>query len=104
MTNNSLRLLRPTEVVTQLSQMAGWVLVGDGDQVAIEKTYHFPDYGQTMIFANAVAFMAQTSNHHPDMVVCFSHCTVRYRTHDVGGLSQADFDAATKVDTLLGKV
>jgi 4a-hydroxytetrahydrobiopterin dehydratase len=28
-------------------------------------------------------------------------CVVRWRTHDVRGLSRLDFDAATQTDTLL---
>jgi pterin-4a-carbinolamine dehydratase len=34
--------------------------------------------------------------------VRFDNCTLRYNTHDVAGLSQADFDAAAAVDALPG--
>lgn len=99
--SNPRRALRPTEIVTQLAQLSGWQLVGDGPDVAIEKVFRFIDYAQTMSFVNAVAYIAQASDHHPDMWVGFQQCTVRYRTHDVAGLSQADFLAAQRVDALL---
>jgi 4a-hydroxytetrahydrobiopterin dehydratase len=102
MSNQSLlRVLRPTEIVSQLAQVAGWRLTGDGPSLHIEKTFHFPGYYETISFVNAVAFMAQASQHHPELVVHFDRCTVRYQTHDVAGLSSADFAAAARVDALL---
>lgn len=53
-----------------------------------------------MAFANAVAFLAESINHHPELLVQYAHCSVRWRTHDVQGISMADFDAAARVDAL----
>ena len=91
-----------TEVVTRLAKLEGWRLDGDGMAVVIQKTFRFADFAQTMGFVNAVAWLAQACDHHPELIVQFSSCTVRYNTHDVAGLSQADFDAAAAVDALPG--
>lgn len=99
---NPAKALQQTDIMTLLESTAGWRLVGEGSTQAIEKTFEFADYGQTMSFANAVAFIAHTMDHHPDMTVGFKNCTVRYSTHDVGGLSAADFAAAARVNALLG--
>jgi 4a-hydroxytetrahydrobiopterin dehydratase len=48
-----------------------------------------------------VAFIANAENHHPDLAVSFSQCTVRFNTHDVNGISASDFLCASKVDALL---
>lgn len=53
-----------------------------------------------MAFANAVAFLAESQNHHPELLVQYTRCSVRWRTHDVQGISLADFDCATRVDAL----
>lgn len=53
-----------------------------------------------MAFANAVAFLAESLNHHPELLVQYARCSVRWRTHDVQGISMADFDAAARVDAL----
>lgn len=93
--------LKPTEVVSRLAAAPGWQLTGDGADVAIEKTYTFANYHETMAFVNAVAFIAHAQDHHPDLSVHYSRCTVRFNTHDVGGLSPTDFECAAQVDALL---
>lgn len=95
------RALSPTEVVTRLITAPGWKLAGDGVEVAIEKTFSFANYHETLAFVNAVAFIAHGQDHHPELVVHYARCTVRFNTHDVGGISEADFDCAAMVDALL---
>jgi 4a-hydroxytetrahydrobiopterin dehydratase len=95
------RALGPTEIVTRLGALAGWQLTGDGPDVAIEKTYTFGNYYETISFVNAVAFIANAQDHHPDLSVHYGRCVVRFNTHDVKGLSETDFECATQVDALL---
>ena len=96
------RALSATEIVSQLSkingeQPLGWRLI-DG---ALEKSFRFKDFHHSIGFVNAVAFIANAENHHPDLAVSFSQCTVRFNTHDVNGISASDFLCASKVDALL---
>ena len=96
------KALSATEIVTQLSklngeQALGWRLI-DG---ALEKTYSFKNYHETIGFVNALAFIANAEDHHPDLAVSYSKCTVRFNTHDVNGISVSDFFCASKVDALL---
>ncbi|MFN5348694.1 MAG: 4a-hydroxytetrahydrobiopterin dehydratase [Polaromonas sp.] len=100
--HNNRKALSATEIVTQLSklngeQAMGWRLI-DG---ALEKTYAFNNYHETIGFVNALAFIANAENHHPDLAVSFSKCTVRFNTHDVNGISVSDFFCASKADALL---
>ncbi len=96
------RALSATEIVSQLSQLngeqpMGWRLL-DG---SLEKTYSFKNFHETMGFVNAVAFIANTEDHHPDLALSYRKCTVRFNTHDVKGISVSDFFCASKVDALL---
>lgn len=96
------KALSATEIVTHLSklngeQAIGWRLIDD----AIEKTFDFKNYYETIAFVNAIAFIANAENHHPEMTVLYSKCTVRFNTHDVKGISVSDFFCASKVDALL---
>jgi 4a-hydroxytetrahydrobiopterin dehydratase len=93
--------LSATELVASLVSLEGWRLSGDGALVAIEKDYRFENFHDTMAFVNAVAFVAHTRNHHPDLSVHFNRCTVAWSTHDVGGISPADLDCAARTDALL---
>ena len=97
----SRRALTATEIVAQLGLLPGWRLSGDGADVAIEKTYTFANYHETMAFVNAVAFIAHVQDHHPDLLVQYARCTVRLNTHDVGGISATDMECATRIDALL---
>lgn len=96
------RALSPTEVVTRLAALPGWQLTGSGAAVAIEKQFRFANYHETMAFVNAVAFIAHAQDHHPDLAVRYAQCTVALNTHDVGGLSETDFDCAARIEALLG--
>lgn len=96
------RALSATEIVTQLTQLngdaaQGWKLL-DG---ALEKTYRFANFHETMAFVNALAWIAHREDHHPDLAVGYNRCAVRFNTHDVGGISVSDFACAAAVDALL---
>ncbi|WP_332814862.1 4a-hydroxytetrahydrobiopterin dehydratase [Ramlibacter sp.] len=95
------RALTPTEVVSRMGSLPGWQLAGDGPDVAIEKTFTFANYYETISFVNAVAFVAHAQDHHPDLSVHYNRCVVRFNTHDVKGLSTSDFECAALVDGLL---
>ena len=95
------RALTAPEIVTRLAAAPGWGLRGDGADVAIEKVYTFANYHETISFVNAVAFVANAEDHHPDLSVHYSRCVVRFNTHDVNGLSETDFECAARVDALL---
>lgn len=95
------RALTATEIVAKLATLEGWTLTGDGPDVAIEKTYRFANYFQTMAFVNGIALIAHVQDHHPDLSVHYNRCVVRLNTHDVKGLSSSDFDSAGRIDALL---
>jgi 4a-hydroxytetrahydrobiopterin dehydratase len=71
----------------------------DGDWIG--RTWKFEDFYQTMSFVNAVAWIANRENHHPDMHVGFNQCKVWFKTHAVGGLTDNDFICAAKIDGLI---
>ena len=95
------RALTPTEIVKRLADLPGWKLSGDGAEVAIEKTFHFADYHETIAFVNALAFIANRLDHHPDLSVHYNKCVVRFNTHSLQGISETDFECAARADALL---
>lgn len=97
------RALTATELVTQLTQLNGqapdgWKLI-DG---AIERTFRFANFHETMAFVNAVAWIAHREDHHPDVAFGYNRCSVRFNTHDVNGISASDFHCAAAVNALQG--
>ena len=93
--------LSATQVIAALAKLDGWKLHGDGAEVAIEKTFAFKNYLRTMAFVNAIAFVAEQQDHHPEVLVRYGSCSVRFNTHDVHGITQSDFVCAGLVDALV---
>ena len=94
------QVLTGPQVIARLASLDGWKLWGDGDTLAIEKTFRFVSYLHTLAFANAVAYVAEQQDHHPDMLLAYCSCSVRWRSHDVAGISQRDLRCAALVDAL----
>jgi 4a-hydroxytetrahydrobiopterin dehydratase len=86
-------------IADQLSVVTDWKLVNG----ALERSYAFGDYYATIAFVNAVAWLSHGEDHHPDLVVSYNRCTVRYNTHSVGGISRNDFICAARCDQLYGE-
>jgi 4a-hydroxytetrahydrobiopterin dehydratase len=81
-----------------LGHAEGWDII-DGE---LSKTLEFADHYQTMAFVNAAAWISHREDHHPELVVGYNTCTVKYSTHSIGGLSENDFICAAKIDQLTG--
>ncbi len=75
-----------------------WTL--DDAAKSIARSFRFRDFFRTMSFVNAIAHVANSEDHHPDLEVGYDRCTVRYRTHSIRGLSVNDFICAAKIDRL----
>lgn len=89
--------LSQEQINTLLEQLPGWL---QQEQV-IGKTFEFKNYHQTMSFVNALAWVANREDHHPELTVSYGKCHVEYTTHAVNGLSENDFICAAKIDALL---
>ncbi|MFN3885020.1 MAG: 4a-hydroxytetrahydrobiopterin dehydratase [Rhodocyclaceae bacterium] len=89
-------MLNDRQIASRLAALDGWTREGN----AIVKTFHFADYHETLAFVNAVAWIAQRSDHHPDLEVGYDRCRVSYTTHSAGGLTDEDFAAAARIDAL----
>lgn len=91
--------LNATQITDLLAQLPGWTATADGK--AIVKDFKFADFHRTLGFINAVGFMANHEDHHPDIEAGYGHCHLLWSTHDVGGLSLNDFICAARVEALL---
>jgi 4a-hydroxytetrahydrobiopterin dehydratase len=81
-----------------LAEIHGWTLASDGKE--IRRAFAFENYYHTIAFVNAVAWIANREDHHPDLTVGYGNVTVALSTHSVGGLSENDFICAAKIDAL----
>ncbi len=70
------------------------------DSKSLKRSLKFKDFYRTMSFVNAVAHIANTEDHHPDLELGYGYCRITFSTHSIGGLSENDFICAAKVDGL----
>jgi 4a-hydroxytetrahydrobiopterin dehydratase len=77
----------------------GWEVASD--HLTIKKSFFFKNFYETMAFVNALAWIANTENHHPDLEVGYNYCHVHFNTHALKGLSHNDFICAARTDDLL---
>lgn len=91
------QILADPEIERRLSELHGWERRGN----EIMREFSFKNFYQTMAFVNAVAWIAHQQNHHPEMIVSYNRCTIRYCTHSAGGLTENDFKAARAVQGLV---
>lgn len=71
----------------------------DGDQIVRER--EFEDFAAAMGFVNRVAQLAEEANHHPDILLHgWNKVRLSVTNHSEGGLTEADFALAARVDGL----
>lgn len=92
--------LKAIELEASLTALPGWRATSLNAAPAIEKHWRLPGFRQPMALAQAVADLAERLNHHPDLLVSYGGCTVRWTTHDAGGVTALDLDAARATDAL----
>ena len=82
-----------------LQEVEGWSLSEDGKM--INRRFEFRGFFRTMSFINAMAYVVNNENHHPDFSAGYNYCDVAFTTHAIDGLSENDFICAAKVNALL---
>jgi 4a-hydroxytetrahydrobiopterin dehydratase len=82
-----------------LPQVPGWQV--DPDHKKIFRRFEFKGFYKTMAFINAMAWIANQENHHPDFEGGYNFCLVHFTTHAIDGLSENDFICAAKLNALL---
>lgn len=90
--------LTRAEINEFLPKIKNWQV--SPDEKFISRKFLFKGFYKTMAFVNAVAWIANQENHHPDMEVGFNYCLIKYTTHAVNGLTKNDFICAAKIDQL----
>jgi len=67
----------------------------------IVRDWQFKDFREAMAFVNRVAETAEEANHHPDILVHgWNKVRLSLTNHSAGGLTEADFEMAHKLDRL----
>lgn len=72
------------------------------DGRAIAREWKFEDFVEAIAFVNRVADVAEAAGHHPDIHLHgWNKVRLELSTHSEGGLTQADFNVASRIDALV---
>ena len=90
------QLLAEDEIAARLSGVR-WRREGE----EIVRDWSFEDFAAAMVFVNRAAEAAEEANHHPDILVHgWNKVRLSLTNHSAGGLTEADFKMAAKLDAL----
>ena len=84
------------EAATQLAKLPGWS-IADG---WLTRKFTTDGWGTTLMLVNAIGFLAEIADHHPDLAVAWSSVTVRLNTHSAKGITDKDFELAREIDAV----
>ena len=91
-----MKVLNKTEINTYLAELDNWTLDGD----AIKREWVFRDFSEAMDFINMIAVIAEANNHHPEIVNVYNQVSLRFKTHDMNGITEKDINIAREIDKL----
>ena len=91
-------LLTGDEIAAHLLGL-DWTLEAD----MVVRDLSFDDFAAAVAYVNRVAEVAETHNHHPDILIHgWNKVKLSLTNHAAGGLTEIDFDMAARFDALLG--
>ncbi|MDQ4071265.1 MAG: 4a-hydroxytetrahydrobiopterin dehydratase [Actinomycetota bacterium] len=87
------------EIEARLEDLEGWERSGD----SIRKQFKLDDFVGSVEFVNRLVAPAEDMGHHPDLEISWNKVTVSLSTHSQGGLTEADFDLAARIEAIGGE-
>ncbi len=88
--------LEQEEIEERVSGLAEWSLQGE----AIRRSIGCGNFLGSVELVDRIAPVAEDMGHHPDLAISWDTVTVTITTHSEGGLTEADFELAQRIDAL----
>ena len=89
-------LLTEEQIAERLAGLSGWKREND----SIVRVAKLADFKAAMLYVGAVAYLAESANHHPDISIAWNKVTLTLSTHSAGGLTNKDFALAGQISAL----
>jgi 4a-hydroxytetrahydrobiopterin dehydratase len=91
--------LSETEIVTALSKLSGWKVVGG----KLHREYVFGDFVAAFAFMSGAALVAQAMDHHPEWFNVWNKVRIDLTTHDADGITELDVKLAQAMEALAAR-
>jgi 4a-hydroxytetrahydrobiopterin dehydratase len=86
--------LSQSEIDERLRTLPGWRL----ESGAIVRDYQTDGWPTTLMLVNAIGFLAEAADHHPDLAVSWGKVQVKLWTHSAGGVTASDMELAQLIE------
>ncbi|MFL5339629.1 MAG: 4a-hydroxytetrahydrobiopterin dehydratase [Gemmataceae bacterium] len=64
----------------------------------LRRKYTTDGWPSTLMLVNAIGFIAQAADHHPDLTVTYAKLWVKLKTHSEGGITDKDLTLARLIE------
>ncbi len=91
-----MELLTEPQIAQELSTVPAWTRDGGEITLRAERA----DFRDALLYVNAVGYLAERANHHPDVAISWNKVTLTLSSHSAGGLTASDFALAREIDAL----
>jgi 4a-hydroxytetrahydrobiopterin dehydratase len=88
------RTYTEAEIEGKLKELPGWWV----ENGWIRRLYKTDGWPTTLMLVNAIGYVAEAANHHPDLSVTWAKVTVKLQNHAAGGITDKDFELARKIE------
>ena len=86
-----------SQIAERLRDFDGWSYEGG----VIRRVYKTDGFPKTLMLVNAIGYLAEAADHHPDMLVKWGSVAVTLSTHSAGGITDKDFALARRIQDLV---
>lgn len=93
-----------SQITQYMPQVPGWNVIDEGGVKRLERSFQFPNFVQALAFTNLVGQLAESEQHHPQIVTEWGKVSVKWWTHKIGGLHRNDFIMAAKTNEIYNRV
>jgi 4a-hydroxytetrahydrobiopterin dehydratase len=83
-------------IAEELSALPSWYRA----EGTIARRFDTDGWPTTLMLVNAIGFLAEAADHHPDLAVSWGRVVVTLSTHSAGGITGKDFALAREIDRL----
>jgi 4a-hydroxytetrahydrobiopterin dehydratase len=85
------------EVAQRAAEVPGWTCSDE----SLRRSLEFGSFVAAFGFMASVALIAERMDHHPNWSNVYGSVDIELTTHDVGGVSEFDFELAKAIDVLV---
>jgi 4a-hydroxytetrahydrobiopterin dehydratase len=89
-------LLTESQITEELAGVPAWTRDGGSITTVTQRQ----DFRDALLYVGAVAYLAESAGHHPDITIQWNKVTLTLSTHSAGGLTANDFALARQISAL----